>query len=139
MEYSICKYLALFITVWGAVFAVCSWVPCVPLAAYWDFSITGAKCWGFGARNDLGEFTRFFVSQAITSSMLDLIVFIIPVRLYFRKSTPQRTRIALLCLFALGLACVVPYLTTHRCLSIHLLTRYRALPSVGSTSARSGA
>jgi len=102
MERLLCKWLIVPISLWGAAFAVCTWVPCVPLAAFWDFSIQGAKCWGFGSRK-LSEFMGYFVSQAITTSVLDFIIFIIPIRLYFNPRTEKRTRIALLCLFLLGL------------------------------------
>lgn len=102
-EALLCKCLIVFITIWGVVFAICNWVPCVPLAAFWDFSIKDARCWGLGS-HQIEEFMRYFVSQAITTSALDFIVFVIPIRLYFKPKTQQRTRIALLCLFVMGLS-----------------------------------
>ena len=99
----LCKCLIVIIPIWGLAFCLFYWIPCIPLAAYWDFSITDAKCWGFGSRQG-GEFGRFFVSQAISTCVLDFIVFILPVRLYFKPDTQKKTRVALLCLFVLGLA-----------------------------------
>ena len=103
-KYSLlCKCLIVIIPIWGLAFALCRWIPCIPIAAYWDLSITDAKCWGFGSRQ-WDEFARFFVSQAISTCVLDLIIFVIPVQLYFKPDTRKKTRVALLCLFVLGLA-----------------------------------
>jgi hypothetical protein len=99
----VCKWLIIFVAVWGVTFAIFAWVPCIPLAAYWDFSIADAKCWGLGARQ-FSEFMPWFASQAITTSVLDFIVFILPAHLFFKPNTQRKTRIALLCLFGLGLA-----------------------------------
>ncbi|KAK1760320.1 hypothetical protein QBC47DRAFT_366878 [Echria macrotheca] len=100
--YVLCKYLIVAIALWGAAFAVIFWTPCIPLAAYWDFSITDARCWGYGS-HDLDEFMRYFITQSVTTAVLDFVVFIVPARLYFQPKTERKTRIALLCLFALGL------------------------------------
>lgn len=98
----LCKSLIAIIAIWGTVFAIIAWIPCIPLEAFWDSSITGARCWGFGSRR-IGEFMRYFVAQAITTALLDFVVFIIPAHLYFKSDTPMKTRIALLCLFGLGI------------------------------------
>ncbi|KAK3344508.1 hypothetical protein B0T25DRAFT_585273 [Lasiosphaeria hispida] len=98
----LCKCLAIVVFVWGLIFAAITWVPCVPLAAFWDFSITDARCWGFGS-HDIDEFMRYFVGQAITTALLDFIIFVIPAHLYFKPATEKKTRVALLCLFGLGL------------------------------------
>jgi len=99
----LCKCLILIIPIWGLAFCLFYWIPCIPLAAYWDLSITDAKCWGFGSCQ-WGEFGRFFVSQAISTCVLDFIVFILLVRLYFKPDTQRKTRVVLLCFFVLGLA-----------------------------------
>ena len=44
------------------------------------------------------------MSQAVSTCILDFIIFIIPVQLYFKPGTQKKTRIALLCLFVMGLA-----------------------------------
>jgi hypothetical protein len=98
----LCKYLIVIIALWGLLFCIVSWVPCIPLVAYWDLSVTDAKCWGFGSHN-INEFMAYFVSQAVTTSFLDFVVFILPIGLYFKPGTQKKTRVALLCLFVLGL------------------------------------
>jgi len=97
-----CKCLIIVVALWGLIFAIITWVPCIPLTAYWDFSTPDAKCWGFGSRQ-LSEFMNYFVSQAVTTSLLDFVVFILPAQLYFRPDTPKKTRFALSGLFGLGI------------------------------------
>jgi hypothetical protein len=98
----VCKLMIGIVSVWGCTYSVMFWVPCIPVAAYWDLSITNAKCYGFGGR-ELREFMEYFISQVVSNSILDLVVFLIPVRLYFRPSTNGRVRLSLLCFFATGL------------------------------------
>ncbi|KAK3389735.1 hypothetical protein B0H63DRAFT_464238 [Podospora didyma] len=102
----ICKCLIFIIAIWGMIFAIFTWLPCIPLDAFWDFSLIDAKCWGFGSRH-LSEFMHYFVSQAITTSIFDLVIFILPAHLYFQPGAQKKTRIALLCLFAMGLAVIL--------------------------------
>ena len=45
----------------------------------------------------------YFVAQAVSTAALDFVVFVIPAHLYFRWDTPLRTRVALLCLFGMGI------------------------------------
>jgi len=45
----------------------------------------------------------FYISHSVTTTLLDLIIFLIPADLFFQPETQKNTRIALLCLFGLGL------------------------------------
>jgi hypothetical protein len=87
---------------WGTAFIILRWVPCYPVAFYWDFSLKNARCWGFGSRDPL-SFKRVFMAQAISTAVIDFIVFAIPTRLYFKPDTQRKSRLCLLCLFTLGL------------------------------------
>ncbi|KAK5659624.1 hypothetical protein OQA88_828 [Cercophora sp. LCS_1] len=98
----LCTCMSVIVAIWGSIFAVITWIPCVPLQGYWDFSVANARCWGLGS-HDWDEFMRYFVGQAITTAVLDFVVFTIPAQLYFKSATQRKTRIALLCLFGLGL------------------------------------
>ncbi|KAK4164794.1 hypothetical protein QBC43DRAFT_317470 [Cladorrhinum sp. PSN259] len=97
-----CKCMIALVAVWGTPFAILSVAPCYPVSAYWDFSIRNARCWAFSGR-DLLEFMHVFVAHAITTAVLDFIVFIIPVRLFFKPNAKQKLRLSLVCLFVLGL------------------------------------
>jgi hypothetical protein len=102
-KYSLlCRLLIAVTAVWGIVYCILTWVPCRPVAAYWDPLITDGVCWAFGSR-DPYEFLRAYTSQAIINAILDLIIFLIPVRLYFQPDAGRNTRLSLLALFALGL------------------------------------
>jgi hypothetical protein len=100
-----CKWLIVFIMVWGAFFLAPSWVPCVPLANMWDFSKPRPKCWGFASANT-NQAIGFHVSQGVTTTLLDLLIFFLPIRLLLRPRTQRKSRVALLLLFSLGLTYV---------------------------------
>jgi len=87
---------------WGVAFIVLRWVPCYPVSSYWNASIRGPHCWGFGSRNPQA-FARVFVGQASSSALLDLAIFAIPIPLCFKPDTPRKTRLCLVGLFILGL------------------------------------
>ena len=135
----LCRIMLVVSALWGLAFAVLTWVPCWPVRAYWDFSVPDARCWGLGS-HDLADFMRVFVSQAITTAVLDFIVFIIPAHLYFQRDTDRWTRWSLIGLFVLGLTYVFP--PSHRCSRITLpplgeetrLTVSAPLPSVNLCS-----
>ena len=98
----VCKSLIVIVALWGCVFSVMYWVRCVPITAYWDLSITDAKCFGFGGRR-LQEIMNYIISQAVSNSVLDFVVFLLPIRLYFKPGTKGHVRISLLCFFGMGL------------------------------------
>jgi hypothetical protein len=88
----------------GIVFGVCSWIACLPVPAFWDDSIPN-KCWGFASRDKV-EFMSIMVTQVVITAALDLIVFMIPAPLFFKRDATRATRLSLLCLFILGLSYV---------------------------------
>ena len=109
-----CKIMIAITSVNGAAFAICSWFSCYPVAAFWDFSIRNAKCWGFASRNNV-EFITISIVQVAVTNILDMVVFIIPTWLYFQPSTPRNTRLSLLCLLVLGLSYVFFKISTTLC------------------------
>jgi hypothetical protein len=88
---------------WGVTFMILRWVPCSPVDTYWDFSVedVSSRCWAFGSRDSL-PFIRVFVAQAVSTAVLDFIVFVIPIQVWFKPETQRKTRYALLGLFVLG-------------------------------------
>ncbi|KAK4041599.1 integral membrane protein [Parachaetomium inaequale] len=101
-----CKCMIVITIAWGTAFITLRWIPCYPVAAYWDFSIKDARCWGFGSRDPLA-YKRVFMAQAISTAVLDFIIFAIPTRLYFKPVTQRKTRLCLLGLFTLGLLAIL--------------------------------
>ena len=98
----LCKAFIVLVGLWGVTFALITWIPCVPVAAYWDSAIKDARCWGLGS-HDVDEYLRFFVSQAISTTILDFIIFVIPARIYFQSNVSRKTRVYMALLFGLGL------------------------------------
>jgi hypothetical protein len=102
----LCTWLIGITIVWGTFYCISSWVPCYPVSATWDMSNPSREtrhCWGF-ASPDLSVSMGFYISQSVSTTLLDIIIFLIPLHLFFKADTEKKTRIALLCLFGLGLA-----------------------------------
>ena len=100
-----CKWFIVFTSVWGAFYLAPSWVPCHPLGNMWDFTKPPPRCWGFASPN-LPEAVGFHISQSVTTTLIDLIIFILPLNLLLRPQTQRKSRVALGLLFALGLVYV---------------------------------
>lgn len=88
------------VAAWGLAGTFISWVPCFPVRAYWDESVSG-KCYGYGSKYQK-EYTMTFEGHAATNLMLDILVFALPIPTYFRRGTETRTKMGLLALFAMG-------------------------------------
>ncbi|KAK3902460.1 hypothetical protein C8A05DRAFT_15485 [Staphylotrichum tortipilum] len=97
----LCKWMIALVGAWGTAFTLLRWIPCYPVRAYWDLSIERPHCWGFGSRNPVA-YTHVFVAQAVSTAALDLLVFVIPLPLCFRRGAPWRTRVCLVGLMVLG-------------------------------------
>jgi hypothetical protein len=52
---------------------------------------------------NLSESLGVYVTQSITTTLIDFIIFLLPLHLLFQSGTEKRTRMALLGLFVLGL------------------------------------
>lgn len=102
----LCKAMIILTIMAGVGFGVVTWFACIPTAAFWDMGLKAtATCWGFGSVK-WANFRPALLSQVITTALMDLIVFLIPVRLYFQPGTPRATRLSLLGLFFLGISYV---------------------------------
>ena len=99
----------------GLAFGICTWFSCFPVSAFWDFTIPGAYCWGFASQNKL-EFMRIMVTQVVMAAFLDLIVYLIPVWLFFQPETQMTTKLSLVGLLVLGFAYVFPLISSQPCL-----------------------
>lgn len=100
-----CKWLIGLTSIWGLVYSIPTWVPCYPVASMWDFTLPARHCWGY-VSPDPAQALGFYISHSVTTTLLDLVIIVLPVRLLFRRNAQRKTRIALMCLFVLGLAYV---------------------------------
>lgn len=67
-----CLSLVAISALWGAIYSVMAWAPCVPVNGYWNWELvlTGrARCWGFGSQNPIA-FDAAFASHNATNMLL---------------------------------------------------------------------
>ncbi|KAK2047988.1 hypothetical protein LZ31DRAFT_606766 [Colletotrichum somersetense] len=86
---------------WGAVYTFLAWVPCVPVAAYWDWTISTNARWGFASGN-LDDLVWLYGVHATSNMVLDFIIFAIPLPLYLNNEASKKSRKSVLGLFTLG-------------------------------------
>jgi len=103
MRRKITKVLIYVVALWGLIYVFPSWIPCSPPSDMWNVAKVNRHCWAF-ASPDISEAMGFYISHSATTTMLDFIIFLLPMNLYFRSDTHRNTRIALLCLFGLAIA-----------------------------------
>ncbi|KAI0844270.1 hypothetical protein F5Y00DRAFT_256147 [Daldinia vernicosa] len=95
-----CIVMLIIVSIWGAAYTFMGWVPCFPVSGYWKMGI-GAKCYGFGSTN-ANEVFKTYIAHTSVNTILDMIVFAIPVPLYFRPGTARRTKLGLVGLIIMG-------------------------------------
>ncbi|ORY60675.1 uncharacterized protein BCR38DRAFT_467728 [Pseudomassariella vexata] len=96
----ICIIVLVFTGLWGCAYSIMAWFPCFPVHGYWTWTVP-STCYGFGSL-DSATFFGTYASSSGINMVLDIIVLIIPFPLYFRKNTPNRTKMGLLALLFLG-------------------------------------
>ncbi|KAK5658437.1 hypothetical protein OQA88_1826 [Cercophora sp. LCS_1] len=97
-----CKWLIGFTSIWGLFYSIPTWVPCYPVSSMWDLRQPARACWGYVSR-DPAQALGFYISHSVTTTALDLVIFLLPVGLLFRRKAQKKTRVALMFLFGLGL------------------------------------
>ncbi|KAI1800229.1 hypothetical protein F4811DRAFT_540126 [Daldinia bambusicola] len=117
-----CIAMLVIISLWGAAYSFMGWVPCFPVSGYWNMGLD-SKCYGFGSTN-ANEVFKTYVSHTSVNTVLDMVVFAIPVPLYFRSGTVRRTKVGLIGLITMG--AIVNGLTMWR---LATLVEHRATTS----------
>ncbi|OLN95789.1 hypothetical protein CCHL11_02727 [Colletotrichum chlorophyti] len=102
----LCIGTIIFTSVWASCYATLGWIPCIPVNAYWDWTIP-AKRWAYGSL-DANVFAATYESHAAVNVVLDLLVLAIPVPLYFRRDVALKSRLGLLGLLTIGLVYFFP-------------------------------
>lgn len=99
------RFVTIFIIVitalWGVAYSFIAWVPCIPVSAFWDLTAETNARWAFGSHDPV-IFARSFESHVGMNVALDLIVFAIPLPLFFKAGLRPKSRLGLLGLFAMG-------------------------------------
>jgi len=99
------KVVIVVTALWGFAYSFIAWVPCWPVSAYWDWSVPVVARWGFGS-HDVSVFVGTYISHVASNVVLDLIVFAIPLPLYFDPTLTQKSKVGLCGLVVLGLMSV---------------------------------
>ncbi|KAK3381757.1 hypothetical protein B0H63DRAFT_476569 [Podospora didyma] len=97
----LCVGSIVVIFLWGLAYSFMAWVPCIPINSFWDFSVPHQQCFGYGSLTAL-EFNATYESHTATNMLFDLLVFCIPIPLYFKSETAFKTKMSLLALFTMG-------------------------------------
>ncbi|KAF9702001.1 hypothetical protein EKO04_001061 [Ascochyta lentis] len=118
----LCQYLRLFrkschrtitlillvvVILWGGAFSFMAWFPCFPISGFWNKSMSPpAKCYAFGYRTTV-EAKSTLLAFAGSNMFLDFVVFLIPLKEYFRPNLKRKQVLAMTGLFAVGLIVVL--------------------------------
>lgn len=87
--------------IWGIAYTFLAWVPCIPVAAYWDWTIPDRGRWAYGTQT-AEVLIRTYESHATSNMILDFVIFAIPLPLYFNNNANRKSRKGVLGLFILG-------------------------------------
>lgn len=98
----VCMGLGVASFMWGAAYSIMALVPCFPVKAYWDWSITDATCYGYGVKKK-HPFVEMFVSHAAINVLLDVAVVIVPVPFLLTKAMTRKEKLSALGLAAMGI------------------------------------
>lgn len=103
--YATCRWLMILVALWGLAYSAIAWIPCNPVSDYWliDFEVdtSNVKCYGYGSQN-ITAFKATYESHAAVNMLLDLLVMVLPVPLYFYKDAQTRTRLGLVGILLMG-------------------------------------
>lgn len=87
---------------WGFVTTFMAFFPCFPVKAYWDWTLTNAKCYAYGSREEK-PFVDVYVAHGVTNMVFDLAIIVLPAPVIFRRAMTKREKFAALGLGSLGL------------------------------------
>ncbi|OTA54939.1 hypothetical protein K449DRAFT_469185 [Hypoxylon sp. EC38] len=96
----ICWIGLVICALWGAAFSFCALFPCFPVSGFWNWQWP-AHCYGFGSKVS-SEIAGTFAAHTGSNVVLDAMVLLIVVPLYFRKDTAWKQRLGIGLLLLLG-------------------------------------
>lgn len=98
----VCIGLLAISSMWAFAYSFMALVPCFPVRAYWDWSITDATCYGYGVK-EKHPFVETFVSHAAINVLLDIAIVLVPIPFLFSKAMTRREKWAVFGLAAMGI------------------------------------
>ncbi|KAK6852448.1 hypothetical protein PG995_010999 [Apiospora arundinis] len=97
--------LIVFTSLWGIVYGLMSWIPCVPISDYWKTNAPDNHCYGFGAHHPKA-FLATFESHTAVNMILDVTLLVIPAFLLWKEGGTRAGQLRLLALLMMGV-CVI--------------------------------
>ncbi|CCF41700.1 hypothetical protein CH063_11903 [Colletotrichum higginsianum] len=98
----LCIFTIIFTSLWSLTYSFLGWVPCLPVRAYWDWSVPATR-WAYGSLTP-EIFSATYESHSAINVALDLLVLAIPIPIYFETNVPFKSKLGLLALLAIGIA-----------------------------------
>ncbi|KAJ4386469.1 hypothetical protein N0V93_009365 [Gnomoniopsis smithogilvyi] len=101
--------LIVLTSIWGLVYSVLAWVPSWPISADWTFTNSTATRYGYGT-DDKGVFATTFLVHGASNMALDIAVFSVPLfsrSMWATAGRQRQSRVALICLYGLGILSVI--------------------------------
>ncbi|KAI8959389.1 hypothetical protein F5Y11DRAFT_368106 [Daldinia sp. FL1419] len=97
--------LVVVTALWGFAYSFLAWVPCVPVDDFW-IKGGGPTCYGYGSQY-AKPFAATFESHAAVNMVLDVMVLLIPLPLFFKNGTTTNARVRLAALLSMGIFVLV--------------------------------
>ncbi|KAF3765022.1 hypothetical protein M406DRAFT_331336 [Cryphonectria parasitica EP155] len=94
--------------IWGIVYSILAWVPCVPIYADWDFTVSATR-YGYGS-DDKRTFVTTFMVHGACNMAIDIAIFALPLfsrSMWAAAGRQRQSRIAMIFLYGLGVVSVL--------------------------------
>lgn len=102
--------ILIFVTAaWGLIYSLLAWVPSVPVSADWNFDDTTAHRYGYGSLKT-STFVATYLVHGACNMTIDIIIFALPLfsrSMWATAGRQKQSRIAMLCLYGLGVMYVL--------------------------------
>jgi hypothetical protein len=106
--------MVVFTSLWGFAFSFIAWFPCFPIQKNWMGPTMDGICYGFGSEKPYPMYATF-VAHASMNMVLDMIVFAIPLPLFFQQNVTSSTRVRLFGLFTMGFLYAIHFSRLRAC------------------------
>lgn len=90
--------------IWGIIYSILAWVPCVPVYADWVF-LTKATRYGYGS-DDKETFATTFIIHGACNMSIDIAIFALPLfskSMWATAGRQRQSRLSMIFLYGLGL------------------------------------
>ncbi|KAJ0123088.1 hypothetical protein J7T55_011552 [Diaporthe amygdali] len=90
-------------SIWGIVYSILAWVPCIPVEAHWNFEESATR-YGYGS-DEVPIFVATYIIHAACNMAIDIAVLAIPIfskSMWVTTDNQMRSRIAMIGLYILG-------------------------------------